>query len=165
MKYTVYIDALASVSNYAHTHTHTHIHRPASRELLQTRGAVILLTIFDHDIISSNDLCGVCVVPCEDIPILSPVRSAFDNPNAVERRNLTLPLFKIPESTIALNELSTRASSSDHRATDFLKENKQILADLDIDNPLLQQKLMTKHLRRIKSSATELASKLRRTMS
>ncbi|XP_064406610.1 protein unc-13 homolog D-like isoform X2 [Halichondria panicea] len=138
---------------------------PASRELLQTRGAVILLTIFDHDIISSNDLCGVCVVPCEDIPILSPVRSAFDNPNAVERRNLTLPLFKIPESTIALNELSTRASSSDHRATDFLKENKQILADLDIDNPLLQQKLMTKHLRRIKSSATELASKLRRTMS
>ncbi len=104
-------------------------------------------------------------MPCEDIPILSPVRSAFDNPNAVERRNLTLPLFKIPESTVALNELSTRANSSDHRATDFLKENKQILADLDIDNPSLQQKLMTKHLKRIKSSATELLTKARKSIS
>ena len=94
------------------------------------------------------------------------MRSAFDNPDAVERKNFILPLFKIPESTITLNELSvyTRANSSDLRAADFLKENKQILADLDIDNPTLQQKLMTKHLKRIKSGATGLltmASKLR----
>ena len=145
--------------------THTHTHRPASKASLQTRGAVLLLTIFDYDMLRSNDLCGMCVVPCEDIPILSPVTSAFDNPGAIVKKNLILPLFKIPASTMSLNELLTRANSSDLRVADFLKENKQILADLDIDNPTLQQSLMTKHLKRIKSGATGLltmASKLRK---
>ncbi|XP_064406965.1 protein unc-13 homolog D-like isoform X2 [Halichondria panicea] len=138
---------------------------PASKASLQTRGAVILLTIFDYDLLRSNDLCGVCVVPCEDIPILSPVRSAFDNPGAIVKKNLILPLFKIPASTMSLNELLARANSSDLRVADFLKENKQILADLDIDNPTLQQSLMPKHLKRIKMGATELltmASKFRK---
>lgn len=114
----------------------------------------MLLSIFDHDVFASNDLCGVCVVPCEDIPILSPQRSAFDNPNAVEKNNLILPVFKIPADTIALNELSARAGVSDHKASEFLKENKHILADLSTDDSSIRQKLVAKHFKQFKSKAS-----------
>ncbi len=91
------------------------------------RGAILLLSVFHHNRIGSNDLCGVCVVPCEDIPFLSPVCSAFDNPNAIYKKNLMLPVFKVPPGIVALNEIRTRAQLFDQRAQKFLKENKQNL--------------------------------------
>ncbi len=93
----------------------------------------------------------MCVVPCEEIPIFSRVRSAFDNPNAVEKKFLILPVFKIPAGIVTLNELSTRASLSDHRASDFLKDNKQILTDLDNDDPSIRLLLRRKALKPMRS--------------
>ena len=127
---------LAILFTCIHTCTHAYAHRPAAKEPLQNPGTVLLLSVFNHDLFGPNTLCGICVVPCTDIPFLSPVSSAFDNPNATERKNLMLPLFQITESTIALKELRMRANSQapDPKASEFLKTNKQILATVELKN-------------------------------
>lgn len=106
-------------------------HRAADGQFLETEGAILLLSVFDHDIIRSNDFCGICVVPCKDIPFLSPAESAFSDPNATERRNLMLPLFKLKKSTVVLKELDARSDLSDQTASEFFKNNKHILAGVD----------------------------------
>ena len=106
-------------------------HRSADRQFLETEGAILLLSVFDHDIIRSNDFCGLCVVPCKDIPLLSPAESAFSDPNAVQRKNLMLPLFKLKKSTVVLKELDARLNLSDPTASEFFKNNKHILAGVD----------------------------------
>ena len=68
------------------------------------------------------------------------------------KRFSLLPVFKIPAGTIALNELSTRAGLSDHKASDFLKDYKQILTDLDNNDPsiiLLLRKNALKPMRSV----------------
>ena len=89
-------------------------------------GAVLLLSVFDHDFVGSNDFAGMCVVACKDISrILSP-KASLSDPNAPQRVNLTLPLFHYSTSgvTPVFAELDNRAHLGDAKATEFFKSDK-----------------------------------------
>ena len=98
-----------------HTHTHTHTLRPVTDEAMKTDGAILLLFLFDHAIVGSDDFIGTCVVACKDIP-----HSTSDD---TLRKNVILPLFRFIDLTYATAELQLRADFGDAKATNFLKSN------------------------------------------
>lgn len=95
-------------------------------------GTVLLLSVFDHDVVGANDFAGMCVVACKDIPQLVSTERSFTDPNAPQRKNLTLPLFRISYETPAFAELDTRSHLGDAKAVNFFKMNKtlSLLGDL-----------------------------------
>ena len=101
-----------------HDYIHMHPHSPVSKQEVKVKGAVLLLTVYDHDAIGSNEVCGICVVPCEDI-------------STTEQKNAKLPLFKVPKRSIALKELTRRSDAADVKAREFRKDNRRILHELD----------------------------------
>jgi hypothetical protein len=92
------------------------------------QGGILLLTVFDHDIITSNDFMGMCVVSLNSIP----GATSTTHPSSPSQRNHTLPLFIITDDTMSrsLLELGTRLKKGDSRATSFFKVNKKILGNL-----------------------------------
>ena len=75
-------------------------HSPVGKsDNMDTDGAMLLIAIFDYDKIGSNDLCGLCVIPCKCIPKLAS-RGSITKPTRPERKNYLLPLFMI-EPTLA----------------------------------------------------------------
>ena len=82
--------------------------------------------MYDYDVIGSNDLAGLCVVACKDVPRLSGGTASLTDPNATERKNLTLPLFHASE-TLALQELDDRHQLDDKEAAAFWKTYKKLL--------------------------------------
>ena len=103
-----------------------HACSPARETEVDVDGAVLLLSVFDHDLVGSNDFAGMCVVACKDIPrILSP-QASLSNPNAPQRANLTLPLFhySTPGVTPVFAELDNRAHLGDAKAIEFFKSDK-----------------------------------------
>lgn len=101
-------------------------------------GTVLLLSVFDHDLVGSNDFAGMCVIACKDIPrILSPQASfVITDPNAPQRANLTLPLFQYSApGTPVFTELDNRAHLGDAKATEFFKSDK----GLNLLGPSLHQ--------------------------
>lgn len=93
---------------------------------MTAEGGVLLLTIFDHDIITSDDFTGICVIPLNSIPGSTP------DPSPSSKRNHTLPLFVITEETMSksLVELGNRLHRGDSRAASFFKTNKKLLGNL-----------------------------------
>ena len=100
-------------------------HRPAKENSLDENGAVLMLAIYDHDVIGSNDFAGLCVIAGKDIPRLS-ARTSTSDPDAVQKRNLILPLFTPPE-TIAFRELEMRHHLNDSDATNFWKSQRKFM--------------------------------------
>ena len=101
-----------------------HAHRPILQDETK-ESAILVLAVYDYDIVGKNDFMGICVIPWKDIPQISNTASLL-NESAAERRNLALPLFHIEDSK-ALQELTQRHHfSHDHEATAFthlLKNN------------------------------------------
>ena len=85
---------------------------------------MLVLSVFDHDLLCANDLAGICVVACKDIPRLS--GAAFDDPNAPQRKILLLPLIT-PKTTTALKELELRDRLGDSVAGEFWKAHRKYL--------------------------------------
>lgn len=89
-------------------------------------GSILLLTIFDHDVIGSNDFAGMCVVDCQTMPRLRSAKACFE-PNAPQPKNLNLPLFHFVDPTPVTTELYTRSKLGDSKAIDFFKANRKLL--------------------------------------
>lgn len=87
-------------------------------------GAVLLLSVFDHDLVGSNDFAGMCVVACKNVPQMTSPHTSLTDPNAPQRLNLTLPLFHYSKATPAFVELDTRAHLGDSKANEFFKSDK-----------------------------------------
>ena len=87
-------------------------------------GTVLLLSVFDHDIVGANDFAGMCVVACKDIPRLASPEESLMDPRSPQKKNLTLPLFHYAKATPAFVELDARAHLGDTKAADFFKVNK-----------------------------------------
>jgi hypothetical protein len=108
-------------------------------------GAALLFSVFDHDIVGANDFAGVCVVSCSDIPRLASPESSLTDPNAPQRVNLTLPLFRFTHETPNFIELDARARLGDDKASDFFKVNKKLLGHLsDLRHRLTSRSLSVK---------------------
>ena len=89
---------------------------------LDKKGAVLLLSVFEHGTISSDQFTGMCVVACKDVP-----HTASD---PAEIENLTLPLFRLTEMTISLAEIEARVNIGDNKACAFKGNIKKLLSFL-----------------------------------
>ena len=68
---------------------------PVPKEVkMDVEGAMLMMAIFDYDMVGSNDLCGLCVIPCKRIPKLGG-KGSLTRPTGPERKNYHLPLFKV----------------------------------------------------------------------
>lgn len=65
---------------------------------MDVEGAMLMMAVFDYDMVGSNDLCGLCVIPCKRIPKLGN-KGSITNPTGPERKNYHLPLFKVQPTT------------------------------------------------------------------
>jgi BAI1-associated protein 3 len=102
---------------------------PVSKpETMEVDGAMLLLAVFDYDKMSSNDLCGLCVIPCKRIPKLAG-RGSITKPTGPERKNYHLPLFMV-QPTLAFRELEARNHAGDSEAQHFFKAFKPYLDEL-----------------------------------
>lgn len=119
-----------------------HACSPARQTEINVDGAVLLLSVFDHDLVGSNDFAGMCVVACKDIPRMTSPQASLTDPNAPQRLNLTLPLFHYTAETPAFAELDSRAHLGDAKAVEFFKSEKS----LNLLGPSLHQ---LRHPRRI----------------
>lgn len=93
---------------------------------MDIEGAVLLLTVMDHDTFGRDDFAGMCVVSCRDIPRLGSVTEhhAIMDPNAPQRKVLRLSLFhpaNAVTSPVVPAELQSRAAISDPKAKDITK--------------------------------------------
>ena len=105
---------------------------PAKLKEVDTDGTVLLLTIFDYNLIGYNEFVGMCVVACKDIPRLASPEASLTDPSSAQQVNLKLPLFRFTAETPAFLELDTRAGLGDEKANDFFKAHKyyNLLGDL-----------------------------------
>ena len=87
-------------------------------------GAVLLLSVFDHDLVGANDFAGMCVVACKDIPRMVSPEASLTDPRTPQRKNLTLPLFRYSSETPPFVELDVRAHLGDDKANDFFKTSR-----------------------------------------
>lgn len=106
---------------------------PANEKDLDRKGSILMLAVFDYDMMSSNDFAGLCIVACKDIPRLDSGIASLSDPDAQVRKNLVLPLIHI-SPTVALHELETRKEASDSEASDTWKVFKKFEADKAMDS-------------------------------
>lgn len=103
---------------------------PAKQMELDMDGTVLLLSVFDHDIVSANDFAGMCVVACKGIPQLISSEASLTDPDSPQRKNLTLPLFRYTSETPVFVEIVARSRLGDAKAMGFFKVNKKLLGHL-----------------------------------
>lgn len=105
---------------------------PADESVMTMDGAILLLSVFDHDVVGTNDFAGMCVVACKDIPRLVSAEASLIDAEAPQPKNLTLPLFHYSQQTSAFAELDVRARLGDNQANDFFKleRTQHILGNL-----------------------------------
>jgi hypothetical protein len=102
---------------------------PVPKEVrMDVEGAMLMMAVFDYDMVGSNDLCGLCVIPCKRIPKVGN-KGSITKPTGPERKNYHLPLFKV-QSTTAFRELEGRSQAGDSAAHHFFKVFKLYLDDL-----------------------------------
>lgn len=82
--------------------------RPVNPDHLVKDGSILLLAIYDHDTIGSNDFAGLCAVALNSTPL-----------KGTEPKIEHLNLFHY-EKTSAYEELELR--NTDHSAHEFLKQ-------------------------------------------
>ena len=111
-------------------HALFYLYRPAKSTEMDVEGTVLLLSVFDHDVIGANDFAGMCVVACKDIPQLASPEASLTDPDAPQRKNLTLPLFRYTSETPVFAEMDARSHLGDAKAANFFKVNKNLLGHL-----------------------------------
>ena len=106
--------------------------RPAKQQEVDADGTVLLLTVFDYNLIGYNEFVGMCAVACKDIPRLASPESSLTDPSSAQQANLKLPLLRYMTETPAFLELDIRAGLGDEKANDFFKTHKyyNLLGDL-----------------------------------
>ena len=84
---------------------------------------MLLLAVFDQDVITEDDFAGMCVVPCKDIPRLGAddEQRAILEVDAPQRKVFRLPLFRPPNASPIRAELESRAGFSDSKAKHITK--------------------------------------------
>lgn len=112
---------------------------------MDIEGTVLLLSVFDSDVVGVYDFAGMCVVACKDIPQLLPSEASLTDPNTPQRKNLTLPLFRYTSAT-QLSELHARANLGDSKANNFFKASKKLLGHLSLSWYHLSSKTLTMKL-------------------
>ena len=95
-----------------------HFIRAASQESMELKGTIMVLVVYNSDILGKDDFIGMCAVLCNGIPQISNRSSLLDD-NSPRRRNLTFPLF-LAEDSKALQEFTSQHALADSEATDFL---------------------------------------------
>ena len=106
------------------------LYSPAKQTEIDVEGTVLLLSVFGHEAVGTNYFAGMCVVACKDIPQLVSSEAMVSDPNAPQRKNLTLPLFRYTNETPAFAELDARVREGDEKASNFFKVNKMLLGPL-----------------------------------
>lgn len=79
----------------------------------------MVLSAYNYDKIGRNELMGISVVQCKDVPHVSSTTSLLDD-KAPKRSNLELPLFQIEELG-SFQELYLRHQNGDTEASNFFK--------------------------------------------
>lgn len=101
---------------------------------MDTEGTVLLLSVFDHDVVGTNDFAGMCVVACKDIPRMASPEASLIDPNAPQRKNMTLPLFHFDftRDIPVFTEIDARSRLGDTKAVHFFKtyRHQSLLGDL-----------------------------------
>ena len=105
---------------------------PAKQTEIDTEGTVLVLTVFDYNLIGANEFTGMCVVDCKDIPQMASPQASLTDPNVPQRKNLTLPVFRYTSVTPIFVEIDARARLGDDNANDFFKtsRNTNLLGNL-----------------------------------
>lgn len=95
---------------------------------MNSKGALVLFYLLDKKL--KNRLpYGMCVISCSEIPHLpAPTKSTLMDPNAPQRKNFRLPLFRLTSETTVLSELIARAEYKDRMALTFLMANDLLLS-------------------------------------
>lgn len=107
-------------------YSHNHAYSPAKQSEMEVDGAVLVLSVFDHDMFGPNDFAGMCVVSCKEIPKMSSSHTSLTNPSGPQRKNLTLPLFHCSTESSVFTEIDTRAHLGDEKAIEFFKTNRTL---------------------------------------
>ena len=80
---------------------------PVAPSDLSTKGAAVLIEVYDYELLGSNDVIGVALLDLSDVPTVSSTRDS-GLADTQEHHVATLPLF-IPVDSPALRELANRA--------------------------------------------------------
>lgn len=78
----------------------------------------MILSAYNYDKIGKNELMGINVVQCKDVPHISSTSLLDDK--TPKRCNLALPLFKVEEIQ-SFQELALRHQNGDTEASNFFK--------------------------------------------
>ena len=96
---------------------------------MNSEGALVLFYVLDKKL-KSRSPYGMCVISCGKIPHLqAPTKSTLMDPNAPQRKNFRLPLFRLTLETAVLSELIARAEHKDRMALNFLITNDLLLSN------------------------------------
>ena len=98
---------------------------------LNENSAILLAAVFQND---TNELIGVVVMQCKEIPHLLAHVTSLNSTSSPERKKVSLPLISISKTPI-LNELEARWEVGDAEATDFCKSKKRLLQKMDLRRP------------------------------
>lgn len=105
--------------------------RPTVPKSLSEESATLLAAVFQHD---ANELIGLSVVACKEIPHLLAHVTSLKSTSGPERKKVTLPLISVSKTPI-LNELEARWEIGDTEAIDFCKSKRKLLHKMDLRKP------------------------------
>ena len=98
---------------------------PVDPSDLSTKGAAVLIEVYDYEILGSNDVIGVALVELSEVPTVSSTRDS-GLADSQQHRVATLPLF-IPVDSPALRELTSRAvGMKDVTAHELVKKIRKL---------------------------------------
>ena len=105
--------------------------RPTVPKSLSEESATLIAAVFQHD---ANELIGLSVVACKEIPHLLAHVTSLKSMSSPERKKVTLPLISVSKTPI-LNELEARWEIGDTEAIDFCKSKRKLLHKMDLRKP------------------------------
>lgn len=82
-------------------------YRKVKSSVLYTPGAVLTFSVYDVNLVRSDEFMGMAVIECSEIPELKTLTSDLEDPSSPQRLNLSLALVK-DTKTPALIELKNR---------------------------------------------------------
>jgi len=83
------------------------IGRKVKSTVLYTPGAVLTFSVYDVNMVGSDEFMGMAAIQCSDIPELKTLSSDLEDPSSTQRLNVSLAVVKETE-TPALKELKNR---------------------------------------------------------
>jgi len=98
---------------------------PVDPSDLSSKGAAVLIEVYNYEILGSNDVIGVALVDLSEVPTVSSTRDS-GLADSQQHRVATLPLF-IPMDSPVLRELTSRAvGMKDVTAHELVKKIRKL---------------------------------------